>query len=62
MDVEDEADDDNDDAPTDPSQPDHRNTTSCDISATTDDSSYVQVDDENKENSVSDTTPVELLL
>ena len=50
MDVEDEADDD----PTDTSQADCRNT-SCELSAT-DDSSYVEVDDENKENSMSDTT------
>jgi len=54
MDVEDEA----DEEPTDTSQTDCRNT-SYDFSAT-DDSSYVEVDDENKENSISDTT-VELL-
>ena len=54
MDVEDEADED----PTDTSQTDCH-MTGCDLTSATDDSSYVEVDDENKENS--DTT-IELLL
>jgi len=54
MDVEDEVDDD----PTDTSQTDYH-MTGCDLTSATDDSSYVEVDDENKENS--DTT-IELLL
>jgi len=58
MDVEDEAEDDD---PTDTSQTDPQRNTSFDVSATTDDGSYVEVNDENKENSVSDTT-VDLLL
>jgi len=59
MDVEDEA----DDEPTDTSQLDCRNT-SCDLTSPTDDShsfTNIEVDDEDKENSVGDTT-VELLL
>jgi len=50
MDVEDEA----DDEPTDTSQADCR-FTSCDLTSVTEDSSYIEVDDENKENSVGDT-------
>ena len=59
MDVEDEADDED---PADTSQADGRNT-SCDLTSGTDDNSYanLDIDDENKENSLSDTT-VELLL
>jgi len=58
MDVEDEADED----AAETSQADCRNT-SCDLTSGTDDNSYanLEMDDENKENSLSDTT-VELLL
>jgi len=58
MDVEDEADED----AAETSQADCRNT-SCDLTSGTDDNSYanLDMDDENKENSLSDTT-VELLL
>jgi len=58
MDVEDEADED----AADTSQADCRNT-SYDLTSGTDDNSYanLEMDDENKENSLSDTT-VELLL
>jgi len=53
MDVEDEADDEQ----TDTSQAECQ-TTGCDLTA---DSSYIEVNDENKENSISDSI-VELLL
>jgi len=53
MDVEDEADED----PTDTSQTDCIVTSGCDPTSAMDDSSYIEVDDENKENSsISDTT------
>jgi len=54
MDVEDEA----DEEPTDTSQADCRNTS---YYSATDDSSFVEVDDENKENSAMSDTTVELL-
>jgi len=47
MDVEDEVDDD----PTDTSQVDC-GITGCDLTVAADDSSYIEVDDENKENSI----------
>jgi len=58
MDVEDETDDDVGDT----SRADCRNT-SCELTSETEDTSYanLEMDDENKENSLSDTT-VELLL